>query len=294
MSAAGIISNIVNHFAAIMVLADLREQETGIITKIKGRGTFRKRIMEMGFIKGKEVLVIRNAPLQDPIQYRIMNYEVSLRRSEAAMIEVIDQSNVSRHAETPDASNAFRSKKLHVSDRLPGNDINIALVGNPNCGKTTLFNFASNSREHVGNYSGVTVDAKTAEFKLGDSVFHLTDLPGSYSLSAYSPEEVFVRKHLIDNMPDVVINVIDSSNLERNLYLTTQLIDLDIKVVVALNMYDELQKTWRPLRLYSVRQNAWRTRCANCKLTRARNSRAFYSGKGYLQRQRTACKAYSP
>lgn len=225
-----------------MLLSELKEQEQGIIAKIRGRGAFRKRILEMGFVKGKEVLVVKNAPLQDPIQYRIMGYEVSLRRSEAAMIDVVDFENTDAPSGPVIAEQAFRSKTLHVSDRGAGNHINIALVGNPNCGKTTLFNYASNSREHVGNYSGVTVDAKTAEFRLDHTIFHLTDLPGTYSLSAFSPEEVFVRRHLIDTMPDVVINVVDASNLERNLYLTTQLIDLDVKVVVALNMYDELQK----------------------------------------------------
>ena len=119
--------------------------------------------------------------------------------------------------------------------------INVALVGNPNCGKTTLFNIASGSHEHVGNYSGVTVDAKEGFFEFEGYRFRLVDLPGTYSLSAYTPEEIYVRRHIIDETPDVIINVVDAANLERNLYLTTQLIDMNVRMVIALNMYDELE-----------------------------------------------------
>lgn len=230
-------------------LFDLRQHESGIITKVRGRGAFRKRITEMGFVKGKEVTVIKAAPLQDPIQYRIMGYHVSLRQSEARLIEVsiADQeadpgvySGTLNGTDLASGDRPYRSSGFENSDR--GKTIDIALVGNPNCGKTTLFNFASGSHERVGNFSGVTVDSKEARFKQAGYTFNITDLPGTYSLTAFSPEELFVRKHIIDKIPDIVVNVVDASNIERNLYLTTQLIDMDIRVVIALNMYDEFEK----------------------------------------------------
>lgn len=224
-----------------MKLSQLKDNEEGIITKVRGRGAFRKRITEMGFIKGKKVTVVKNAPLKDPVEYNIMGYEVSLRRSEASLIEVITKEEAKKL--TPNKYNGvITDETLKRTARKKGNEIQVALVGNPNSGKTSLFNFASKSKEHVGNYSGVTVDSKTSRCKVGDYQLNLTDLPGTYSLSAYSPEELYVRKFILGEMPDVVVNVVDASNLERNLYLTTQLIDMDIKVVIALNMYDELRK----------------------------------------------------
>ena len=224
-----------------MRLSQLKDNEQGIITKVRGRGAFRKRITEMGFVKGQVIKVIKNAPLKDPVQYSIMGYEVSLRRSEASLIEVITEEEA-KQLINKSFNGVIDEEILKTSARKKGNEIQIALVGNPNSGKTSLFNFASRSREHVGNYSGVTVDSKTALCKVDDYILNITDLPGTYSLSAYSPEELFVRKFILGEMPDVVINVVDASNLERNLYLTTQLIDMDIKVVIALNMYDELRK----------------------------------------------------
>lgn len=223
-----------------MRLSDLSNNEVGIITKVLGRGAFRKRIIEMGFIRGQEIAVVKNAPLKDPIEYKLMGYEVSLRRSEASLIEVITQEEALK-IDLNKYEGVIPSEILKVSVKEKSKEINVVLVGNPNSGKTTLFNFASNSREHVGNYSGVTIEAKVAEFKHNDYNFKITDLPGTYSLTAYSPEELFVRKHIFNQVPDVIINVIDASNLERNLYLSTQLIDMDLKVVIALNMYDELQ-----------------------------------------------------
>jgi ferrous iron transport protein B len=228
-----------------MKLADLQTGEYGIITKVKGIGAFRKRIMEMGFIRGKKVLVVKNAPLNDPIEYNIMGYEVSLRRSEAALIEVITEAEAREFdalASEGLFKGVFTEAKLRKTAIEHGKIINIAMVGNPNAGKTSLFNHASNSKEHVGNFAGVTVDSKTATVHYKGYTLNITDLPGTYSLTTYSPEELYVRNFIAENHPDVIINVVDASNLERNLYLTTQLIDMDVKVVMALNMFDELQR----------------------------------------------------
>ena len=236
-----------------MKLSNLKTGEKGVIVKVLGHGGFRKRIIEMGFIKGKEVEVLQNAPLQDPVIYKLMGYEVSLRHQEADMIEVVsekernDLQQSNQHSSSL-ISHASLNSENHQDDYLQHiakrerRTINIALVGNPNCGKTSLFNYASGAHGHVGNYSGVTVDATEAHASMFGYEFNLTDLPGTYSLSCYSPEELYVREHLTEKMPDVVINVIDASNLERNLYLTTQLVDMNIRMVCALNMYDEFER----------------------------------------------------
>jgi ferrous iron transport protein B len=223
-----------------VTLSDLNSGDSAIVLKVKGRGSFRKRIIEMGFIAGKEVKVIKSAPLFDPIEYNIMGYNVSLRRSEANLIEIAlcdDYNSVCSPYE-----GTFGGETIKKGTRPIDKTINIALVGNPNCGKTTLFNNASGSAERVGNYSGVTIEAKEASFDHRGYRINITDLPGTYSITAYTPEELYVRSFIFDQIPDIVINVIDASNLERNLYLTTQLIDMDIKVIIALNMYDELLK----------------------------------------------------
>ena len=243
-----------------MKLSDLKTGEKGVIIKVLGHGGFRRRIIEMGFIKGKTVEVLLNAPLKDPIKYKIMGYEISLRRQEASMIEVVSEE---------EARNLSTGTTYHggISETIPVNDnemraiaqgkrrtINVALVGNPNCGKTSLFNIASGSHEHVGNYSGVTVDAKEGYFEFQGYHFRLIDLPGTYSLSAYSPEELYVRKHIIEETPVVIINVVGAGNLERNLYLTTQLIDMNVRMVVALNMYDALQHSGNTLNIKKLSQ----------------------------------------
>ncbi|MBE6215543.1 MAG: ferrous iron transport protein B [Bacteroidales bacterium] len=225
-----------------MKLSELRTGERGVIVKVNGHGGFRKRIKEMGFVKGNKVKVILNAPLRDPIEYEIIGYKISLRREQARQIEVISEAEAKLMLSAQENLTALKGDDEYI-ERLAAERrkvIKVALVGNPNCGKTSLFNMASGSHEHVGNYSGVTVDAKEGVFEHGGYRFVLTDLPGTYSLSAYSPEELYVRKNLIEDMPDVVINVVDASNLQRNLYLTTQLIDMNLRVVMALNMYDEL------------------------------------------------------
>jgi len=222
-------------------LRELREGEKGIITKIRGRGEFRKRIIEMGFIRGKWVTVIKAAPLQDPVEYRILDSNVSLRLEEAELIDVVTEEEAGYLIGNQQFDGITEIESLKSPDRGKNRQIEVALVGNPNSGKTMLFNNASHSREHVGNYAGVTIDSKTAKVKINGYTIHITDLPGTYSLSYYSPEELFVREHLSKSAPDVVINVVDASNLERNLYLTTQLIDMGVRVVVALNMYDEMR-----------------------------------------------------
>lgn len=228
-----------------MRLSDLKPGQTGVITKILGHGAFRKRVMEMGFVRGREVSVILNAPLQDPVKYALMGYEVSLRRAEANLVEVelLEDWNAS----ATHADNACDIKECDTCDtgekRLRKDKIiNIALIGNPNCGKTSLFNMVSGAHEHVGNYAGVTVGAKEGSLKYKGYRLNIVDLPGTYSLSAYSPEELYVMRYLREETPDVIVNVIVASNLERNLYLTTELIDMNLPMVIDLNMYDELQK----------------------------------------------------
>lgn len=260
-----------------MRLSDLKTGESAVIVKILGHGAFRKRVMEMGFVKGSKIKALLAAPLRDPVKYRLMNYEVSLRRSEASLIEVMpldapsypevdaetaaDGTSVNDNTGDTLDENILHANHGHFPDELPDSDsgnlapeyqgeysgrrhtINVALIGNPNCGKTSLFNIASGAKEHVGNYSGVTVDSKEGSFEYGGYKFNIVDLPGTYSLSAYSPEERYVRTYLKENSPDVIVNVIDVSNLERNLYLTTELIDMDHAMVIALNMYDELRSS---------------------------------------------------
>ena len=239
-----------------MKLSELKTGESGIIVKVQGHGGFRKRIVEMGFIRGQRVDVLLNAPLHDPVKYKLMGYEVSLRHDEAALIEVEKtqestgditvtnddkvETQPSKVQECEDASCVKGGRK--TTPLHSGETISVALIGNPNCGKTSLFNYASGAHARVGNYSGVTVDSTEASAEYFGYKFRLTDLPGTYSLSCYSPEELYVRRHLSEEMPDVVINVIDASNLERNLYLTTQLVDMNLRVVCALNMFDEFER----------------------------------------------------
>jgi ferrous iron transport protein B len=220
-------------------LYDLSEGEEGIILKIKGRGQFRQRLSEMGFVVGKRVEVIKKAPLRDPVEYKIMGYHISLRNSEAQLIE-IDSGNKSKEFQSSDG--VLISENENGSWLEKTREIQVALVGNPNSGKTTLFNFASGSREKVANYAGVTVDSKEATYKQSGYTFSIVDLPGTYSIKSYSPEEIYLRNYIFDKKPDIVVNIVDASNLERNLYLTSQLIDMGVQIVIALNMYDELEK----------------------------------------------------
>ena len=227
-------------------LSELKTGEQATIVKILGHGAFRKRVIEMGFVRGHNVKVLLNAPLKDPIKYKILDYEISLRRSEADLIEVVrDNEYTQQEKQFTTTEDSDNSTDTTVSNQekieREKNTINIALIGNPNCGKTSLFNELCNGHERVGNYSGVTVDAKDGHFDYGGFHFKVVDLPGTYSLSSYSPEERYVRRYLKDETPDIIVNVVVASNLERNLYLTTELIDMDRSMVIALNMYDEFE-----------------------------------------------------
>jgi small GTP-binding protein len=268
-----------------MRLSELQTGQTAYIKKVNGNGAFRKRILEMGFVRGEEVKSILNAPLKDPIKYGIMEYEVSLRRSEAVMIEItimkseVTQNGYSENGYSDDVNilsgkssatdeltniNTFNGIKyknhkqeaIKLPNRVILNDesnkrklkeknIKVALIGNPNSGKTSIFNLASGAHEHVGNYSGVTIDAKEGYLRHNDYHFTLVDLPGTYSLSSYSPEELYARNYILEEKPDVIVNVVSASALERNLYLTTELLDLEVPMVIALNMYDELESSGR-------------------------------------------------
>ena len=228
-----------------MLLSELQTGKKGVVVRVSGHGAFRKRIIEMGFIKDVTVEAILNAPLKDPIKYRIMNFEVSLRRSDAEKVEIVTEEEAQKEIVNHNDFKSIEVPELtlkHIAEHRK-KTINVALVGNPNCGKTSIFNIAAHAHERVGNYSGVTVDEKVGTFQHGGYTFNLVDLPGTYSLSAYSPEELYVRKHIIEKNPDIILNVVDGSNIQRNLYLTTQLIDMDITMVMALNMYDELKKS---------------------------------------------------
>ena len=230
-----------------MKLSELKTGEIAFIKKVRGIGSFRRRIQEMGFVEGKKVEVLKNAPLQDPVEYKIMGYNLSLRKEESELIEVSEGKHKRDHREAP--KNIPYNIPYIVTDNFHNGNgnkcrrINVALVGNPNSGKTTLFNYISGLRERVGNYGGVTVGEKTAEVRYGKYIVNITDLPGTYSLTSYSDDEKIVHDFIINEIPDLVVNVVDASNLERNMYLTTQLIDMDIKIIVALNMYDELESS---------------------------------------------------
>ncbi len=234
-----------------MKLSELKTGESGVIVRVMGHGGFRKRIVEMGFIKGQNVEVVLNAPLHDPVKYKIMGYEVSLRKAEAELIEVVSKEEAEEWAAKNETQAGIVADScddiLRRAARDKGHEISAVFVGNPNCGKTSLFNMSCGAHERVGNYSGVTVDAKEGKLNFNDYHFSLYDLPGTYSLSTYTPEELYVRKYIIEQHPDIIVNVIDASNIERNLYLTTQLIDMDVPMIIALNMYDELKESGNQL-----------------------------------------------
>jgi ferrous iron transport protein B len=236
-------------------LADMRAGQQCILLKIHGHGGLRHRLLELGFIRGEKIRVVKNAPLTDPIEYEVMNNHVSLRRAEAKLIEAIEIEDVVGSTTDLQLRNAYavaseseeqREEEIRKTNQYileESHTIRVALVGNPNCGKTSFFNHAAGQQEKVGNYSGVTVESKVGEFHYKGYNIVLTDLPGTYSLTAYTPEERYVRNYLKEQQPDIVLNIVDASNLERNLFLTTQLIDMNLPMMMALNMYDELKKS---------------------------------------------------
>ncbi len=226
-----------------MRLSELKTGESAVVVKVLGYGGFRRRIIEMGFVRGQEVSVILDAPLKDPIEYRIMGYDISLRRKEAEMIVVMTLNEAKKLAHDDTPLEIGQSEIMEHAVASQHKNITVGLVGNPNSGKTSLFNTLCGRSEHVGNYSGVTVDAKRGSLKFKGYNIEITDLPGTYALSAYSPEEIYVRRHITENTPDVIVNTVVASNLERNLYLTTELIDINPRMVIALNMYDELENS---------------------------------------------------
>ena len=211
------------------------------VVRVKGDGAFRQRLLEMGFVRGAKVTVLKNAPLQDPVEYMILGAHISLRHSEAAQVEVTDKDTL--FCDLEDNFNGIVETEVAGVDPMADDVLRIVLIGNPNCGKTSLFNNVTGAKEKVGNYGGVTVDSKEGWFTVGEKRVQLVDLPGTYSLTEYSPEEMYVRTYIRDNHPDAILNIVDAGNLERNLYLTTQLMDMNIPMVVALNMWDELEKS---------------------------------------------------
>ena len=211
------------------------------VVRVMGDGAFRQRLLEMGFVRGAQVTVLKNAPLKDPVEYMILGSHISLRHSEAAQIEVTDKD--AEFCDLEDAFNGIVETTVAAVDPMADNVLRVALIGNPNCGKTSLFNNVTGAKEKVGNYGGVTVDSKEGWFTIGGRKVQLVDLPGTYSLTEYSPEEMYVRTYIRDNHPDAILNIVDAGNLERNLYLTTQVMDMNIPLVVALNMWDELEKS---------------------------------------------------
>ena len=241
----------------VMRLNELSIGSTATIRAVGGSGALRQHFLDMGLIQGTEVTVIKYAPMGDPIELRIHGYELTIRLEDAKNIE-ISEPHRPKHEETKEHAQMQekngRSEKHHPGygeggkfhDRkeenpLPESEtLTFALVGNQNCGKTTLFNQLTGSKQHVGNFPGVTVDRKDGVIRGHDNTL-ITDLPGIYSMSPYSSEEIVTREFVIQEKPKGIINIVDATNIERNLYLTMQLLELGFPMVVALNMMDELR-----------------------------------------------------
>ena len=232
-----------------MKLSELQIGKSGVIKEVGGSGALRQHFLDMGMIPGAEVTVVKLAPMGDPMELQVHGYELTLRLAEAAQIEIDSiekRSNPHARVENEKKSEhpglgedgRYHSKK--DENPLPeGTKLTYALVGNQNCGKTTLFNQLTGSNQHVGNFPGVTVDRKDGSVK-GYPNTNITDLPGIYSMSPYSSEEIVSRNFVLNEHPKAIINIVDATNIERNLYLTMQLLEMDIPMVVALNMMDEV------------------------------------------------------
>ena len=235
-----------------MTLADLEKGTEGTISKVDSADTaLKQHIIDMGLTPGTRVSLVKTAPMGDPIQFRVRGYELTLRKSDAALIEIKKVHKLEQVKEkTRNLKEIAHPQKgemgvYHVKkrgDELPeGTTITFALAGNQNCGKTTLFNRLTGSNQHVGNFPGVTIDRKDGVI-IGHPNTLITDLPGIYSMSPYSEEENVTKDFLIKNRPHGIINIVDATNIERNLYLTMQLMELDIPMVLALNMMDEVRE----------------------------------------------------
>ena len=232
-----------------MTLKDLEIGKSAVIKSVGGKGALRQHFLDMGMIPGAEVTVVKFAPMGDPMELQVHGYELTLRLAEAEQIEIEQIPRRSRShkgieslsdAEHPGLGEEGKYHSKKDEHPLPeGTTLTYALVGNQNCGKTTLFNKLTGSNQHVGNFPGVTVDRKTGSIK-GHPNTEITDLPGIYSMSPYSSEEIVSRNFVLDEKPSAIINIVDATNIERNLYLTMQLLEMDIPMVVALNMMDEV------------------------------------------------------
>lgn len=239
-----------------MNLAEIKEGESAILTEIGGAGALRQHFLDMGLIPGTRVTYVKAAPMGDPIEYRIWDYELTLRLSEAEQIQITDVQTLADEGEKQQNT----AKKKAAGSRHPGLGemgiyhvkqrgekigkdelLTFGLAGNQNCGKTTLFNQLTGSNQHVGNFPGVTVDRKDGPIRNQDHTL-VTDLPGIYSMSPYTSEEIVSREFFLNDRPRGIINIVDATNIERNLYLTLQLIELDIPMVLALNMMDEVRE----------------------------------------------------
>ena len=242
-----------------MTLRDLQMGESAVITTVGGRGALRQHFLDMGMIPGVQVTLVKYAPMGDPMELRLHGYELTLRLADAEQIEIEEVQKAGAEHEASKAGKGGRLKesgrftdhpglgeggKYHEKETehpLPdGTTLTFALAGNQNCGKTTLFNQLTGSNQHVGNFPGVTVDRKSGVIRGHENTL-VTDLPGIYSLSPYTSEEIVSRQFILDEKPTGIINIVDATNIERNLYLTMQLMDLDVPMVLALNMMDEMR-----------------------------------------------------
>ncbi len=238
-----------------MTIKDLEISQTGTVVSVDGSGSLRQHFLDMGVIPGTNVTLIKYAPMGDPMELRIRGYELTLRISDAEKIHIMPASRSSEEANNKNSKNKSHTKKAYhpglgeggkyhvkaTETPLPDETkLTFALAGNQNCGKTTLFNQLTGANQHVGNFPGVTVDRKSGSIK-GYAKTEITDLPGIYSMSPYSSEEIITRQFIIDEKPKGIINIVDATNIERNLYLTMQLMELDIPIVLALNMMDEVR-----------------------------------------------------
>lgn len=234
-----------------MNLKELEIGQSAMVLAVKGQGALRQHFLDMGIIPGVQVTLVKYAPMGDPMELRIHGYELTLRLDDAENIEIelMEEPSLhqkkTRHSKRIEHPGLGESGKYHVKAEekpLPkGTILTFALAGNQNCGKTTLFNQLTGSSQHVGNFPGVTVDRKDGVIKRHEGTL-VTDLPGIYSMSPYSSEEIVTRQFILDEKPKCIINIVDATNMERNLYLTMQLMELDIPMVLALNMMDEVKE----------------------------------------------------